>query len=170
MSPIAVRHARAPLMGAALIVVLIASSAGAGDFWFRRARRRHPPAPRPTAVVRHIDPVYGDRLGTFYPTPAIVVQGNYPAGGGYSPLGTYGDTTMALYGPFSSLRTTTAPVTGYTRGYDGVVRPTEGITNTYPNLPYLSPMAYPTRANDYYAPRVRANPGQESAINWLDQR
>jgi hypothetical protein len=115
-----------------------------------------------------MDPVYGDRLGTFYPTPAIIVQGNYPVGGGYSPLGIYGEQTMSLYGPLSSLRTATAPVMTYTRGYDGVVRPAESISTSYPNLPQLSPLAYPTRANDYYAPRFRDQPGLESAIEWLD--
>src|SRR5689334_15320802 len=48
---------------------------------------------------------YG-RLGTFYPTPYMMVRGNAPAGGGYSPLGEYGETTLSLYGPLSSLRFT----------------------------------------------------------------
>jgi hypothetical protein len=159
--------ARPILLGAILLLTVGAISSMAGEHHFRRARR--PAVVQPVPTVRRIDPVYGDRLGTFFPTPAVVVQGNYPAGGGYSPLGTFGDTTMSLYGPLSSFRTTTAPVLTYTRGYDGVVRPAELISTSYPNLPLLAPLAYPTRANYYYAPRILDNPGQESAINWLDQ-
>jgi hypothetical protein len=157
---------RAPLL--ALVVFLTAGvlTAAAGDHHPRRARRAAVVQPVPTARVR--DPVYGSRLGTFVSTPGIVVQGNFPAGGGYAPLGISGDAAMSLYGPLSSLRTTTAPVITYTRGYDGVVRPTTAITTTYPNLPYLSPFAYPTRANYYYAPRVLENPAEDSAVNWLD--
>ncbi len=157
---------RAPLL--ALVVFLTAGvfTAAAGDHPRRRARRAAVVQAVPTARVR--DPVYGSRLGTFMPTPAIVVLGNFPAGGGYAPLGISGDATMSLNGPMSSMRSTTAPVVTYTRGYDGVVRPTPAITTTYPNLPYLAPVAYPTRANYYYAPRVPSNPAEESAINWLD--
>ena len=155
------------LVSACLLLSTAATTALAGDFRFRRARR--PIAAPPVPTVRRIDPVYGDRLGTFFPTPAVVVQGSYPAGGGYSPLATFGDTTMALYGPLSSFRTTTAPVLSYSRGYDGLVRPVESISTSYPNYPILSPLAYPTRANYYYAPRVRDHPGEESSINWLDQ-
>lgn len=159
--------ARPAMLGVALLLAVDVASASAGERFFRRSRRSVSTPVVPT--VRRIDPVYGDRLGTFYPTPAVVVQGNYPAGGGYSPLGTYGEQSMSVYGPFSSFRTTTAPVQTYTRGYDGIVRPTESISTSYPNLPKLAPLAYPTRANYYYAPRIRANPGEESAINWLDQ-
>ncbi len=98
-----------------------------------------------------------------------MVQGNFPVGGGYSPLGIYGEQTMSLYGPISSLRTTTAPVQVYTRGYDGVVRPATSISASYPNYPALSPVAYRTRSNDYYAPRIRENPAENSAYMWLDQ-
>src|SRR5262249_34293609 len=110
------------LLGATLLLTVGAISSMAGERHFRHARR---PAVQPVPTVRRIAPVCGDRLGTFFPAPAVVVQGNYPAGGGYSPLGTLGDTTMSLYGPLSSFRTTTAPVLTYTRGYDGVVRPAE---------------------------------------------
>ena len=42
------------------------------------------------------------RLGTFYETPYLTVGGNnFSGGGGFSPLGQYGNTTMALYGPFA---------------------------------------------------------------------
>jgi hypothetical protein len=158
---------RSLILAVALLLTAVALTAAAGEHHPRRARRSAVVQPVPTARI--VDPVYGSRLGTFMPTPAIVVQGNYPAGGGYSPLGIFGDQTMSLYGPWSALRTTTAPVLTYTRGYDGVVRPATAISTSYPNLPMLSPVAYPTRANNYYAPRVIENPASNSAINWLDQ-
>ena len=48
-------------------------------------------------------PSVSPTLGTFAPTPYLMVRGNWPAGGGYSPLDTYGDMTLPLYGPLSSL-------------------------------------------------------------------
>jgi len=128
-----------------------------------------------TTVVNRNRPVYAvcptpsTTLGTFVPTPYIVVRGNEPMGGGYSPLGIYGDQTMSLYGPFSPLRPAVAPVVTYTRGYNGEVRVTEGISSSYPNLPTLSPVIYPTEANHYYGPRVIRTPWWNSAINWIDQ-
>ncbi len=129
----------------------------------RRARR--------TIIVNRARPAYapGALLGTFMPTPAVMIQGNYPVGGGYSPLGMYGDQSLSLYGPLSSFRSVTAPVVVYSRGYDGVVRPSEAIASSTPNLPVLSPVVYPTRANHYYAPRIMDDPQSTSAINWLDQ-
>lgn len=155
------------LMGLVLVVTTGVICATAGEHRPRRGRRAAAAQPVPTAYRN--DPVYGSHLGTFYPTPAVMIQGNYPVGGGYSPLGIYGEHAMSLYGPFSSFRVTTAPVLTYTRGYDGVVRPSESISTSTPMLPRLSPLAYPTRANNYYAPRVRSDPAGESAINWLDQ-
>jgi hypothetical protein len=108
-------------------------------------------------------------LGTFMPTPVVIIRGNDPVGGGYSPLGIYGDQTMALYGPFSPFRSVTAPVVVYSRGYDGVVRPTEGVSSSYPNLPILAPVAYPTQANNFYGPRILDDPRSFKAFNWLDQ-
>jgi hypothetical protein len=153
------------LLGVVLIVTAGAAVSLAGERHFRRARR--PVVVQPVPTARRIDPVYGDRLGTFFPEPAVVIQGNYPIGGGYSPLGTFG-TSMSLIGPMSSFRTTPAPVLTYVRGYDGVVRPAEATATSYPNLPYLAPVAYPSRANHYYAPRVMDHPADESAIEWLD--
>ncbi len=43
-------------------------------------------------------------LGTLQPTPYIMVRGNWPAGGGYSPLEVFGDQSIATYGPLSPLR------------------------------------------------------------------
>src|SRR5690242_12581705 len=73
------------------------------------------PAPVPAAAPAP----FPTTLGTFYPSPAMVVRGNFPTGGGYSPGNSYGDTSMDLYGPLSALRATSAPVLSYTRGYDG---------------------------------------------------
>ena len=82
----------------------------------------------------------------------------------------YGDQTLSLYGPLSPLRVSTAPVLGYTRGYDGQIRLTEANSFSYPNLPDLSPVVYPTEANYYYGPRVNRTPRWgSSAINWIDQ-
>lgn len=150
---------------AILALAAVTNPAAAGDKHARRARRA---AARAVPTARVVDPVYGTRLGTFNPTPAIVVQGNYPSGGGYAPLGIWGEQNLSLYGPWSALRSTTAPVLTYTRGYDGVLRPAEGMSTSYPNLPQLAPVAYPTRANDYYGPRRIQNPAKDSAINWLD--
>ncbi|OJW23546.1 MAG: hypothetical protein BGO49_02855 [Planctomycetales bacterium 71-10] len=109
-------------------------------------------------------------LGTFEPTPYIMVGGAAPAAGGYSPLGTYGDTSLSLNGPVSAMRSVSAPVVIYSRGYDGVLRPVQGTTTSTPNLPRLSQYAYPTRRNNYYAPRTSRPMSQyTSAVNWLDQ-
>jgi hypothetical protein len=123
-----------------------------------------------TRARPRLTPSAGATLGTFQPTPYIMVGGNNPAGGGYSPLGIYGDQTMSLYGPLSPLRVTTAPVLVYTRGYDGQIRLTEANSFSYPNLPDLSPVVYPTESNFYYGPRVNRTPRWgASAINWIDQ-
>jgi hypothetical protein len=109
-------------------------------------------------------------LGTFYPTPYLMVRGNSPIGGGYSPLDIYGDQTMVLYGPLSALRATTAPVVIYTRGYDGQISATEALSFSNPNLPEISPVIYPTEANNFYGPRVsRTPPWGANGINWIDQ-
>jgi hypothetical protein len=109
-------------------------------------------------------------LGNFTPTPVITIRGNIPVGGGYSPLGMYGDQTMALYGPLSPLRGFTAPVVGYVRGYDGQLHVTEALSFSNPNLPELSPFHYPSQANYYFGPRVNRTPyWGSSAINWIDQ-
>jgi hypothetical protein len=156
MSRHAVSCLGALLMGSLLCpTVGIIGSVRAGDH-HRRVRRG--------VVVTSARP-----LGTFMPTPVVVIRGNDPVGGGYSPLGIYGDQTMALYGPFSPFRTATAPVVVYSRGYDGVVRPTEAVATSYPNLPVLSPVAYPTQANNYYGPRILQDPQSYPALNWLDQ-
>jgi hypothetical protein len=134
-----------------------------------RARRHGRPVVATQARPVRV-PSANTTLGIFRPTPYIMVRGDNPLGGGYSPLGIYGDGSMALYGPFSPLRATTAPVLTYVRGYDGQIRVSEGTSFSYPNLPALSPVIYPTEANNYYGPRVsRTPPSWSNAINWIDQ-
>ena len=109
-------------------------------------------------------------LGTFYPTPTMFVRGNGLAGGGYSPLGIFGDQTMALYGPLSPLRATTAPVRTYASGYDGRPVIVEGTSFSTPNLPGVTPVVYPTRANYYYGFRESHDPPWwPRRSNWIDQ-
>jgi hypothetical protein len=110
------------------------------------------------------------RLGTFYPTPYIMVRGNAPAGGGYSPLNQDGDTTLSLYGPLSSFRMTSAPVLTYSRGYDGRTVIAPGTSFSAPNYPRLTPVVNPTQASYYYGFRRSGTPPWwASGINWIDQ-
>lgn len=148
---------------ALLALALLAPSTRAGD---RHARRR-PRALAPAAAV-----LTPDRpLGTFYPEPYLSVRGDHQSGGaGYSPSGMYGaNNSLDVYGPLSAYRATTAPLTVYSRGYDGVVRPGTAATFTTPNLPRSSPFAYPTRANfrGGFPPDSPASTWP-SAINALD--
>ena len=125
----------------------------------RHTRAKPCPVPRATST-----------LGTFYPTPYVTVAGNVPVGVGYTPLESYGDQTLALYGPLSPMRAATAPILTYMRGYDGRTRLVETASFSYPNLPALSPVRYPTVGNYYYGPRViRTLPWGQNAINWIDQ-
>jgi hypothetical protein len=161
------------LRGACFFLVFLPTVGTMGTAWADPPPRRHGRKlivnrARPVIVP---NPAAPTTLGIFRPTPTLTIRGNDPVGGGYSPLGIYGDQTMALYGPFSPLRPATAPVLTYTRGYDGEVRLTEGLSSSYPNLPALSPVVYPTEANYYYAPRYLMSPREpKSAINWIDQR
>lgn len=110
-------------------------------------------------------------LGTFAPTPYIMVGGAAPTSFGYSPLGRYGDASMALNGPFSPMRSISAPVRVYSRGYDGVLHEETATSFSNPNLPTLSPFVYPTQSNYYYAPRVnRTPPWWDRGANWIDHR
>jgi hypothetical protein len=156
-----------------IVVFSLASVTAVGAASFAPAGE---PGRRPvrTVIVRSARPCPAPRasatLGTFQPTPYIMVRGNNPLGGGYSPGGIYGDQTLALYGPISPFRVTTAPVLIYTRGYDGSIHVGEIPDFSTPNLPELSPVRYPTIANNYYAPRLdRRPPRNSSAINWIDQ-
>src|SRR4051794_29356274 len=105
--------------------------------------RRRTPEAAPTAYSPL--PARPAGLGSFTETPYLVVRGNGPTGGGYSPLNQYGDTAMDIYGPISSYRATSAPVLAYTRGYDGRAAIVEGTSFSYPFQPALSPVVYPTQ-------------------------
>ena len=110
-------------------------------------------------------------LGTFRPTPVITVRGNGVIGGGYSPIGLYGENnSMTLFGPVSSLRQTAAPVNTVVRGYNGVATVAEGTSFSTPFQPDLSPVQYPTRASNYGALRGPGVPTRSgSGIMWVDQ-
>jgi hypothetical protein len=155
--------ARAAAFGSLILTTLGAvGPASAGD---------HPHRVRATAATR-VRPCVAPSatLGNFQPTPVVTVAGNLPLGAGYSPLGVFGDHTLSLYGPLSALRTSTAPVAGYVRGYDGRVYATEAITFSNPNLPILSPFHYPNESNYFFGPRLNRTPAWGSnAINWIDQ-
>lgn len=126
------------------------------------------PAQSPTWIDSSAEP---PSLGTFDPTPYVMVGGAAPTSFGYSPLGRFGDASMALDGPFSPMRSVAAPVTVYNRGYDGVIRAETAVSFSNPNLPSLSPVVYPTQGNYYYAPRVnRTPPWWTSGVNWIDHR
>jgi hypothetical protein len=126
-------------------------------------------------VVTRARPLYvsssSATLGTFMPTPYVIIGGNYPTGSvGYSPNEMYGDTALPLYGPLSAFRASTAPVMVYSRGYDGQTRLIEANSFSYPNFPAMSPVVYPTEANYYWGPRTPRTPRWgSSAINWIDQ-
>jgi hypothetical protein len=153
-------------LGFAFVIALGPVGRARADHGTRRSRRtvvvtRAKPCPAPASNTT---------LGIFRPTPSIMVIGNDHVDAGYAPLGIYGDQTMSLYGPFSALRGATAPVLTYVRGYDGQLRPVEAASFSYPNLPSLSPVIYPTEANYYYAPRVsRTPPWWSNPIYWIDQ-
>jgi hypothetical protein len=149
-----------------LLCVVLTPHADAGK-WFRRQ-----PQPAVVAAPTAYTTVTSEPapLGSFYPTPYIMVRGNFPVGGGYTPFDQTGDTTMALYGPTSALRATTAPVLGYSRGYDGRTAIVEGRSFSYPFQPELSPVIYPTQATYFWGFRQSSTPPWwKNGINWVDQ-
>lgn len=131
--------------------------------------------PRPAAVSASARVVAAPRsagaLGSgFVSTPYMFVRGNGTAGGGYSPLGLFGDATMALYGPLSGLRATSAPVLTYSRGYNGTSVVTPATSFSTPNLPGLTPVVYPTQATNYFGFRRSGEPPWfPNAMDWIDQ-
>src|SRR5262245_32713736 len=144
------------LLGTTALSMAGSGWAEAGGWFRRRASAPSPTArvsPVPVPVPTSYEPSQYPMLGTFYPSPYLVVRGNWPAGGGYSPLGAYGDNTLSVYGPLSSFRGYTAPVTTYSRGYDGRPVPVPGYPFSTPNRPDATPVVYPTQANYYY--RIR---------------
>lgn len=146
-----------------LILLLLGSPAESGDRFARRPRGL-----TPTTYGANATAYRG--LGSFSSTPYMYVRGNAPAGGGYSPLGSFGDTSMSVYGPLSSLRSTAAPVVTYTRGYNGALQPTVATGFSTPNLPELSPIVYPTWSTNANGFRTTSTPPWwNSGITWIDQ-
>lgn len=166
------------LFGSLLFLLIAEGPAHAQGPWSPRATTYYRPTGsyQPASTLASTPPssrglASTPMLGTFYPTPYMTVGGNGVVGGsGFTPLQQYGDRAMSLYGPFSSLRAVSAPVTVYSRGYDGIVRPEVGNSFSYPFLPPASPVIYPTRANqrdrfDYQS----TPPWWEPGYNWVDQ-
>jgi hypothetical protein len=157
----------------AMILATNATPASAGGWFKRRAATRVTTAAE-VAPTSYYNPANANApspmLGTFYPTPYIVVSGTGPTGSGYSPLGQYGLNNLQTYGPTSAFRAKAAPVRIYSRGYDGVVREVEGTSFSTPFYPPGSPVIYPTPASDYYRPRGRTSlPSRFGAEGWVDQ-
>ncbi len=157
----------------ALGLALVASlPAEAGGPFPARERRALGTATdyRPTMAVGGLAP--SPMKGTFYPTPMMVVGGNGVSGGdGYTPMQYYGDRAMSLYGPFAALRPISAPVTVYSRGYDGIVLPSVGNTTSYPFLPAAGAVVYPTRRNERGSFGYQMTPPTwDGGFNWVDFR
>ena len=151
------------------LVVATAADSAAG--WPRGRRSRTVVVTTTASDVRVRELTPAPMLGTFYPDPPpLNVRGNFEAGGGYSPLGLYGDSAATIIGPLSAFRATAAPVLVYERGYDGSYRPGLGTSFSNPNFPAASPgVVYPTRANARNAGRRTSTPPQwDSGINWID--
>ncbi len=156
-----------PALAAGVCLILSLQSAEAGG-WSRRVRQ----TPVPVVYERTARTVVTEprQLGTFYPSSTLYVRGNGFAGGGYSPLGQFGNASMTLYGPTSAFRDTTAPVQFYARGYNGAPVLVEGSSFSSPNEPDRSRVIYPTQATDYYGFRQsRIPPWWPNGINWIDQ-
>ena len=84
--------------------------------------------PAPTAAQRPY-------LGTFRPNPALIVTNGVGSTVGFAPAGNPSQSAaMSLYGPFSRLRPIPREVVTYSRGYDGVLRPSSvGLAYEYPD-------------------------------------
>lgn len=134
---------------------LLLGSGGDSQAGDRRYRGRSV-AVVPAARVRVSDP--NKTLGTFGSTPYLIVRGNGVIGGGYSPGDMYGDVAMDINGPLSAYRSISAPVLTYSRGYNGALVPSVGTSFSNPNLPSMSPVVYPTQANNYYGFPVSGSP------------
>ncbi len=123
--------------------------------------------PRPREVAERPP---GNLLGTFYPEASVNIMGSGEVRGGYSPLDMYGPNTLSLIGPLSVYRVKTAPVDTYSRGYDGMMRRSQGVSLSYPNFPAASPVIYPTRGNVFNGlRRTGVPPWWTNASNWIDQ-
>jgi hypothetical protein len=147
---------------AALIVASLAGTAESGDRLFRRKSR---PVRETVTTVRARDQVApSPMLGSFRPTPYVSIGANPLIAGGFGR-----ESSLAVYGPLSAFRPYTAPVPTVVRGYVGIPTVVEGVSVSYPNLPSLSPVVYPTRASNYSALRYQTTPPQlDRATNWID--
>lgn len=150
-----------------LAVAFSAASADAGD---RPGQAR---AYYPTGYFRQpvdpTNPAAAPGLGSFYPSTSLVAGESYPLGPGYAGTDT-GQNNLSLYGPLSALRAQTVVVPTYTRGYDGRTYVGRGVTFSYPNLPPVSPVVYPTQMTRTPGIRgVSVPPGWPRAVNWIDQ-
>ena len=156
-------------MIAVALGLVISAEASAGWPKGQRSRTVVVTTTAPNVRVRELTPA--PMLGTFFADPPpLNVRGNFEAGGGYSPLGLYGDSSATIIGPLSAFRTTAAPVLVYQRGYDGSYRPELGTSFSNPNFPSAAPgVVYPTRANVRNGGRRMSTPPQwDSGINWID--
>jgi hypothetical protein len=163
-------ESRASALGvfvALLVVIGFGGDAAAQSPGGRVVRRRA----RPVATTQYRTtamPSSGP-AGSFYPTPTMFVRGNGVVGGGYSPFGMNGDYTLSLYGPLSPYRATAAPVLFRSTGYGGSTD-SVGTGFSTPNLPGISNVIYPTRANVANGfGYQRTPPWWDSAFNFLDQ-
>ena len=170
----AIRLTRASLLATCLGPILVENPAEAGGPWSRRRQGVVVAAPRssyvPTGYPGPNANAPTPMLGTFYPGPTATIRGNAPTGGGYSPLGTFGDSSLSFYGPLSSFRSVSAPVQTYSRGYDGRVYSTRGTAFSYPFLPGTGPVVYPTQATNAYGfIESGTPPWWKDGSNWVDQ-
>ena len=157
---------------AALVLVLVGPSnpsALAGGGFFRRKARvveTVAPAPRPS---NRLAPT--GMLGTFVPTPMVVIRDNGIVGGGYSSSELSGiGASLSTFGPLSAFRQTSAPVNTVIRGYDGSAAVVQGTSFSNPMQPRLSPFVYPTRSSNYSAmPYLSSPPQRDKALMWIDQ-
>lgn len=158
-----------PPLPALLIPLLVLAVVGvpARGGWPRKGGHAHPtvvgvPATpagtyasaRPRYLVTPTGVTDVPALGTFYPTPSMVVVTG-PPGTTYTPAGIYSDVgAMAVYGPASRFRPRVAEAVVYGRGYDGSIRPTGAATVfTYPGLDPRASRPDTYRLSDYGTPR-----------------
>ncbi|QDV34238.1 hypothetical protein [Tautonia plasticadhaerens] len=112
--------------------------------------------PAPTAIVGPMPAAYRrPSLGTFRPDPTLVSYTGPGVTGSYMPAGLPTNTAaMAFYGPFSRLRPVPEEVVTYSRGYDGVLRP----TSTAITYGYTDPRQY--RDTGLIPTRFQYNPAE----------
>ncbi len=145
-----------------LIVASLVNSAAAGDHFPRRKVRTIRETATTVDPANRVEPT--PMLGTFRSTPMVNIGANPLIAGGFGR-----ENSLAVYGPLSAFRSYAAPVQTVVRGYDGVPTVVEGTAFSYPNLPALSPVVYPTRASNYSALPFQTTPPQlDRGTNWID--